>query len=37
MIEQAKFSYCPTRIAFEKQTKKQYDALKSLNLSNKID
>ena len=37
MMEQAKFSYWPTKIAFEKHIKKQDDALKSLNLSNKID
>ena len=37
MREQAKFIYSPLEKAFEKQTKKQVDALKSLNLSTKID
>ena len=37
MIEQAKFTYSPLGKAFEKQIKKQIDALKSLNLFNKID
>ena len=37
MIEQAKFTYSPLGKALRKQTKKQVDALKSLNLSNKID
>ena len=37
LIEQAKFTYCPLRKVLEKQTEKQVVALKSLNLSNKID
>ena len=35
IIEQAKFTYSPLGKAFEKQTEKQFDALKSLNFSNK--
>ena len=37
MIEKATFSYSTLQKAIEKQTKKQVYALKSLNLSNKID
>ena len=37
MKEQARFAYCPFGKAFEKQTKKQVDNLKSLNSSNKMD
>ena len=37
MIEQAKFTYSPIGKTFEKQTKKQVDDLKTLNLSNKIN
>ena len=36
-IKQAKFSCSPLVKAFEKQTKKQVNALKSLNFSNKIN
>ena len=36
-IEQAKFTYSPLGKALEKQTEKQFDALNSLNLSNKTD
>ena len=36
IIEHAKFTYFPLGKAFEKQTNKQADALKSLNLSHKI-
>ena len=36
IIEQAKFSYSPLGKAFEKQTKKQVDAIKSLDSSNKL-
>ena len=35
IIEQAKFAYSPLGKAFEKQTEKQVDAIKSLNISNK--
>ena len=35
MIKQAKFTYSPLGEAFEKQTEKQVDIIKSLNLSNK--
>ena len=35
--QQAKFTYSPLGKSFEKQTEKQVDALKSLNLSNKTD
>ena len=40
ITKQAKFTYFfqqKQKTAFEKQTKKQVDALKSLNLSSKID
>ena len=37
MKEQARFAYSPLRNAFQKQTKRQVDALKSLNASNKIN
>ena len=37
MIEQAKFSESPSGKTLEKQTQMQDDALKSLNLSIKID
>ena len=37
IIEQAKFAYSPLRKAFENQTKKHVDAIKSLDLSNKKD
>ena len=37
IIKQAKCTYSPIWKAFEKQTNKQVDALKSLNLSKKID
>ena len=37
MIEQASFVYSSLTKAFLKKTKKQTDALKSLNISNKID
>ena len=36
-IEQAKFGYSPLGNAFEKQTEKQVDAIKSLEISNKKD
>ena len=36
-IVQAKFTYSPLGKALEKQTEKQFDALNSLNLSNKTD
>ena len=36
IIEQAKFAYFPLGKAFEKQTEKQVDAIKSLDLSNKL-
>ena len=36
-MEEAKFTYSPLGKALETQTKKQVDALKSSNLSNKID
>ena len=35
IIEQAKFTYSPSAKAFEKQTEKQVDAIKSLKPSNK--
>ena len=35
IIEQAKFAYSLLRKAFEKQTKKQVGAIKSLDISNK--
>ena len=37
IIEQAKFTYSTWGKALEKQTKKEVDALKLLNLSNKTD
>ena len=37
MIEHAKFTYSPPGKALEKQTKEKFDALKSINLFNKID
>ena len=37
MIENAKFTYSLLGKALQKQTKKQADALKSFNLSNKIE
>ena len=37
MKKQARFAYSPLRNAFQKQTKRQVDALKSLNASNKIN
>lgn len=37
MTEKSKFTYSPLGKALEKQTKKQVDALKFLNLSNKED
>ena len=37
MIEHAKFTYSPPGNALEKQTKEKFDALKSINLFNKID
>ena len=37
IIEKAKFTYSPLGKVLVKQTEKQVDALKSLNLSNKID
>ena len=37
IIEKAKFTYSPLEKAFEKQTIKETDVLKSLNLTNKID
>ena len=37
MIEWARFTYSPLGKGLEKQTKKQCDALKFLNLPNKID
>ena len=37
IIELAKFAYSPLRKTFEKQGKKQVDAIKSLDLSNKKD
>ena len=36
-IEQAKFGYSPLGNAFEKQTEKQVDAIKFLEISNKKD
>ena len=36
IIEQAKFAYPPLREAFEKQTVKQVDAIKSLGPFNKL-
>ena len=36
ITEQAKFAYSPLRKAFEKQTEKQVDAIKSLDPSNKL-
>ena len=36
-IEQAKFAFSPLRKAFEKQTQKQVDAIKSLDISGKKD
>ena len=35
IIEQAKFAHSPLEKAFEKQTEKQVDAIKSLDISNK--
>ena len=35
IIEQAKFAYSPLGNSFEKQTEKQVDAIKSLDISNK--
>ena len=35
IIEQAKFAYSPLEKAFEEQTEKQVDAVKSLDVSNK--
>ena len=37
MLQQAKFRYCLSGKAFEKQTNKQVVVTKSLNLSNKIN
>ena len=37
MIEQAKFTYSSWGKALEKQAKKEVDALKLINLSNKTD
>ena len=37
IIETSKFTYSPFKKALEKQTKKQVDALKFLNVSNKDD
>ena len=37
IIQQAKFTYSPLGKAFEKQTEKQVDTLKSLNLLNKTN
>ena len=37
IIEQAKFAYFPLGKGFEKQTEKQFGALKSLDFSNKKD
>ena len=37
MIEHAKLTYSPPGKALEKQTKEKFDALKSINLFNKID
>ena len=37
IIQQAKFTYSPLGKVFEKETEKQIDTLKSLNLPNKID
>ena len=36
LIEQAKFAYSPLGEAFEKQTEKQVDSIKSLGTSNKL-
>ena len=36
-MELAKFRYSPLRKALEKHTEKQFDTLKSLNVSNKED
>ena len=36
IIEQAKFAYSPLGEAFEKQTEKQVDSIKSLGTSNKL-
>ena len=37
MIEHAEFTYYLLRKALKKQTKKQVDTVKSLNISSKID
>ena len=37
IIEQAKFAYSPLEEAFEKQTEKQVDAIKSIDISNRKD
>ena len=37
MVEQAKFKYAPLGKTLEKQTEKEVDALKSLNLSSKTN
>ena len=36
-MEEGTFTYSPLGKALEKQTKKKFDALKSLNLYNKVD
>ena len=37
IIEEAKFTYSPLGIAWEKQTEKRVDTIKSINISNKVD
>ena len=37
IIEEAKFTYSPLRKAWEKQTEKRVDTIKSINISNKVD
>ena len=37
IIQQAKFTYSPLGKAFKKQTEKQFDSLKYLNLPNKLE
>ena len=37
IIEEAKFTYSPLGKAWEKQTEKRVDTIKSINISNKVD
>ena len=37
IIEEAKFTYSPLRKAWEKQTEKRVDTIKSINIPNKVD